>query len=739
MAKQSRSNRVRSADRVRPAERASPPSGAAQPRRDGVVDGIIGAGLVLLVAVVYLQTLRFDFVNYDDTAYVPENRQVRDGCSLGGVGWAFTTFETANWYPLTWLSLMLDCQVFGPWPGGHHAVNAALHAANAVLLFLVLWRMTAARWRSAAVAALFAVHPLHVESVAWIAERKDVLSTLFFLLTLWAYQGYVKQSNFRRGALVFLSMALGLMSKAMLVTLPGVLFLLDFWPLRSSWEQGGGGRQKAEGGQGRGEGGRRKEEGGRRKETLTNHLENRDLQSLISDRSLANSQSASGRVEYPACSRLRASCSLLLPLLALSLTTAAVTLAAQASKGATAMLHDQAGPSVRLANAAIAYVWYLRRIIWPADLAVYYPYDFHPSTWPTVGAALLLLLATAAAVCCIWQSSRRRVSACGRSAVGPAVPTAGPVQKPEVSGGRHTECGCYLAVGWLWYVGTLVPVIGLVQVGSQAMADRYGYIPSIGVFLAIVWAAADLARWLSGPELRRIALVASSSAILAVLLVVAHRQASYWIDSEQLFLHALAITGDNPVACENLGDALLHQARYAEAEAQFRKVLAMDAPHNQQTPPELAQALQGQGRLGELMAVVRETISEKSARAAVLNNLALFLAIPPQNRVAEAIQLLREAIELVPQQPLGPRNLAWIYATCPDGRFRNGPKAVELARRACELSQWKNAFCRQTLADAYLESGDRERAIAELQAVIRLSPQDAAAGRQLESLAGRRH
>ena len=234
------------------AQSASASPAPAQRDRGWTVDWIIAAGLVLLVAVAYVQVLRFEFVNYDDTVYVPDNPHVRDGFSLGGIGWAFTTFETANWYPLTWLSLMLDCQMFGPRPGGHHAVNAALHAANAVLLFIVLRRMTGPRWRSAAVAALFAVHPLHVESVAWIAERKDVLSTLFFLLTLLAYHRYAARPSFGRWVLVFLGMALGLMAKSMLVTLPAVLLLLDFWPLRrrrrkgkDEMEEAGSKRRKA--------------------------------------------------------------------------------------------------------------------------------------------------------------------------------------------------------------------------------------------------------------------------------------------------------------------------------------------------------------------------------------------------------------------------------------------------------------------------------------------------------------
>ncbi len=613
-----------------------------RPPRDWrwAVDWIVAAGLLLLVAVAYAQVRRFEFINYDDPVYVPDNPQVRAGFSLSGIGWAFTTFETANWYPLTWLSLMLDCQLFGPSPGGHHAVNAALHAVNSVLLFIVLRRMTGARWRSTAVAAMFAVHPLHVESVVWIAERKDVLCALFFLFTLLAYQRYAARPSFGRWSLVFLVMALGLMVKSMLVTLPAALLLLDFWPLRRE-----GGRMKAEGGREKGENLR---------------LPHSPFRLLLEK----------------------------LPLLALSLAAAAVTLVAQASKGATTMLHDRADLPIRLANAAINSAKYLAMTVCPADLAVYYPYNFHPSTCQAAGAAILLLVLTGGAVWCLHQAP-------------------------------------YLAVGWLWYLCTLVPVIGLVQVGSQAMADRYCYIPSIGIFLAFVWAVGDLARC-------RIVLAGTGGAALAALLIATHHQASFWANSERLFRHALTITAENPVACENLGDALLHQGKYPEAEVQFRKVLAMDAEHYRQTPPELAEALEKQGRTDAAVACLREAILVNPDNAEAMNKLALLLA--PQGHLPEAIALLQEAIRLAPQQPAGLKNLAWIYATCPDHRFRNGLQAVELARRACELSGWNNAPYRQTLADAYVEARDWDHAIEELRAVLQLSPRDPAAARELESI-----
>jgi protein O-mannosyl-transferase len=562
------------------------------------VDAIIAAGLVLLVAVAYFQVVRFQFVNYDDTVYVPENAEVRDGFSLHGIGWAFTTFETANWYPLSWLSLMLDCQIFGRnQPGAHHAVNAALHAANAVLLFIVLGRMTGSRWRSAAAAALFAAHPLHVESVAWIAERKDVLSTLFFLLTLLAYHRYAARPGFGRWCLVFSGMALGLMAKSMLVTLPFVLLLLDFWPLGRPLLPGGTISQSS-------------------------GVELGNLRAI-------HGTSVPG---YPLGGRRDLLWLILekLPLLLLSLAIAAVTIFAQASKGATAMLDERASLPIRLANAAIAYVKYLTGIVWPVDLAVYYPYNFHPSPWIAAGAALFVLSLTVAAVWYIWQGSRQ-------------APRAG-----------------YLAVGWLWYVGTLVPVIGLVQVGSQAMADRYAYIPSIGIYLALVWGAADAARRFLRPKTRRIALAGVAAATLAALLIATYRQSGYWINSEQLFRRAVAITGENPVACENLGDALLKTGKYQEAESEFRKVLDMDAAHFRQTPPELAQALAGQGRIAEAIDFVHNAIPVQSQRAFGLNELAMFLA--HLGYFEEAIRLMNEAITLAPDQSVARKNLEFIEA-----------------------------------------------------------------------------
>jgi len=382
-------------------------------------------------------------------------------------------------------------------------------------------------------------------------------------------------------------------------------------------------------------------------------------------------------------------------LLALSAATAAVTLAAQASLGATKMLAGETDLPLRIANAVVAYVKYLAMTVWPDRLAVFYPYDFHPSAASIAGSATLLAVVTIVALARIRRAP-------------------------------------YLAVGWFWYLGTLVPTIGLVQVGAQGLADRYTYLPSIGIFLAAVWAAADIVR-------RRPVVAIVSAAMIAALLVATHRQAAYWADSERLFRQALAVTGDNPESCENLGDALLHRQRYAEAEVQFRKVLKMDAEHFRQTPPELAQALAGQNRISEALALLHETIPDQMEKARAMNDLALFLG--PRGHYAQAIELLEEAVQLAPRQPAALNNLASIYATCPDRpdrRFRNGPKAVELARRACELTDWSNAAYRVTLADAYLEIGDRTRAIEELHAAQKLNPKDRGIAGGCKDYPGRR-
>jgi len=436
--------------------------------------------LVALIAGVYGQVFRHEFLALDDGQYVTENTHVLPGLGWTGLGWAFTTFHTGNWHPLAWLSHMLDVELFGLWAGGHHLMNVALHAVNAVLLFLLLRRITGSVYRSGIVAALFAVHPLHVESVAWVSERKDVLCTLFFLLSIGAYAGYVERPGAARYVRVAIFFVLALLSKPMAVTLPFVLLLLDAWPL---------GRLRISGG---GDGG-------------------------IPPARLVLEK---------------------VPLMALSLGSCIVTYAAQRSAGAASPL-DVVTLGSRIANALVSYAAYLGKAVWPSSLSVFYP---HPAiagdgylAWQVAASGVFLSVATFGA---LWQARGRP----------------------------------YLAVGWFWFLGMLVPVIGLVQVGGQSMADRYTYLPLIGVFLAATWGAWD---GIAGRAPGRLLPGALAGMILIALSVSAHRQTGYWRNSELLFGRALQVRPGNWLAHNSLAYYRIGQGRNAEAMAHLGAVLAV--------------------------------------------------------------------------------------------------------------------------------------------------------------------
>ena len=416
--------------------------------------------LVVATLAVYAQVIRHDFVNFDDDKYVYENSHVRSGLTWKGIAWAFTTTVGGNWHPLTWLSHMLDCELFGLNAGYHHLVNVLLHILNSFLLLLVLEKMTGAFWRSATVAALFALHPLHVESVAWVAERKDVLSTLFFMLILWAYVPYAERPSRKRYGLICAFLVLGLMAKPMLVTVPFVLLLLDYWPLERLQLDESKGSDGTRGRPGR--------SGGGRKQAALR---------LIAEK---------------------------VPLLALVAVSSAVTFVAQQRVGAMSM-----GTSVplsgRIANALVSYFAYIGKMFWPSHLAVFYPYRHAVPAWEWAGAALLLV---GLSIIVVLAGQRRR----------------------------------YLSVGWFWYLGTLVPVIGLVQVGAQSMADRYTYVPLIGLFLIAVWGAADLtAVWSRG----RTGLRALSGVVIVGCMVATSFQVGTWKNGLTLFGHALKVTKAN--------------------------------------------------------------------------------------------------------------------------------------------------------------------------------------------------
>jgi len=444
--------------------------------------------LCLLVAAaslaIYAPVTRNNFVNFDDDTYIVFNPHVRSGLNWQTVKWSFTTFEQANWHPLTWLSHAMDCSIFGLNPLGHHMVGVLLHAACAVILFLLLESATGFTWRSLVVAMLFALHPVNVESVAWAAERKNVLSMLFFLVALYAYGWYARQPGMQRYGVVFVLYGLALMSKPQVIMFPLLLLLWDYWPLRRFGSRSGPGSFE--------------------------HV-------------TANPQSSVARLVAEK-----------IPLFALSGASAVVTVVAQRS-GHAVRTWAEYGLLNRLENAAISYVRYLDMALWPARLAVFYPHANRFAIWQVVGAIVMLLAIT------LLSASQWR-------------------QKP------------YLIVGWLWFLVSMLPMIGLVQVGGQARADRYAYLPFIGLFLMIVWAAADRA---GQRDLRPVWSGIAAVAILAALSVVTYRQIGYWRDSPTLWLRALAVTEDNFVAHDNLAIFLAQRGREEEAVGHLRAALAI--------------------------------------------------------------------------------------------------------------------------------------------------------------------
>ena len=704
-----------------------------------------------MVGLVFGQTVRHEFVNFDDDRYVYENPQIAHGLTVRGTTWVFTHIHSANWHPLTGLSHMLDCQMYGLNAGGHHLTNVLLHAATAVLLFLVLQQMTAALWPSALVAALFAVHPLRVESVAWIAERKDVLSGLCFVLTLWAYVWYVRgPSSWRRYLLVVIALAVGLMAKPMLVTTPFVLLLLDYWPL------------------GRFAGGRLR-------------LGWRLVREKI-------------------------------PLFLLAALSCLVTVFVQ---GEASALDKDIPLLLRAANAMVSYVTYVGQFFYPVSLAAYYP---HP------GSRLPLMKALAAVLVLVCTTAL--VTAYGR-------------RWP------------YLLVGWLWYLGMLVPVIGFLLAGSQARADRFTYLPHIGLCLALVFAAADVGR---AVPVRRAIGALGAALVLVLLMGSAWRQTTFWSDSETLWTHALACNARNAVAhyslgialadrqrldmtiahyqqameinpdcaeahnnlgvaltrlgrveealahyqralairpdyvmarcnlgsvlanrgqfeeaigqfqqalntrpdhapshCRlantlamagrlseatahyqaaleldpysaeahcNLGNILARQGRLDEATAHYEAVLRVQ-PDNAEAHCQLGNALACQDHLDEAAAHLHRALEIEPNHAAAHNSLALVLV--GQGHSDQALTHYRQALALQPNNPEFQKSLAWLRATSPERSLRNGAEAVELAEKANRLSGGKRADVLDTLAAAYAEAGWFPEALAAERKALELA------------------
>jgi Tfp pilus assembly protein PilF len=581
--------------------RISHQSTALQPRSLRWKTIGICIALAVLTWGVFGQTIRYDFVNYDDPSYVYQNARITSGITLTNVVWAFTHVHSENWHPLTTISHMLDCQLHEKNAGWHHFTNVLLHALAVVLLFVALSRMTGALWRSAFVSAVFAVHPLHVESVAWIAERKDVLSAVFFMLTLLAYLHYTRAPSTSRYLTVALVVGFGLMSKPMLVTLPFVLLLLDYWPLG-------------------------------RFDARTSKSGQQFLRLLLEK----------------------------IPLLALSAISSIVTYLAQ--RGAIGWT-EQLPISERITNAFVAYAIYIRQMFWPADLSVFYPHPENRLPILEVILALALLVGITVAAFLFRKKAP------------------------------------YVVTGWLWYLGMLVPVIGLLQVGWQGHADRYTYLPQIGLYIAITWTLGDLTRvW----RFQSIALGTAAVFTVGALSWRAWVQTSYWRDSETLFTHALAVTSNNDVALNNLGIIFLDKGQLDEAIAKLQSAVDL-RPANAPAHDNLAKALLKKGQVAEAMVQYRKFLELEPENVEARNTLGT--ALIQQGHVREAVEQWQEALANQPENGNAASNLAWVFATCPEDSIRDGTRAVELGERALRISAGKISMIYRVLAAAYAEAG----------------------------------
>ena len=562
----------------------------------------ICAGLIAITWAVFGQTVGHEFVNFDDPNYVSENPQIHAGLNWQSIVWAFTHVHSHNWHPLTTMSHMLDWQLFGAKPGAHHFVNALLHSATAVLLFFLLAQLTRSPgrtgtiWSSAFVAAVFAIHPLHVESVAWISERKDVLSGLFFVLTLLAYLYYTRKPTIGRYLTVSILFACGLMAKPMLVTVPIILLLLDYWPLERF------GKLSAK--------------------------------KLIAEK---------------------------IPLLVLAIGSAVATLIVQ-SEGVGLVPLEVLPLSWRITNALAAYLVYIWQMIWPADLALIYSHPGKLPIWQVAGAAVVLIAVTLGVL-----ALRKRSP--------------------------------YLMVGWGWYVIMLLPVIGVVQVGGQAHADRYTYLPQIGLCLAATWGVIDLATFRRYPA---VILGAAAAIIISALAVRAADQVSYWHDSERLWRHALAVTTENDVAHLGLGQLLLEQKRLDDAITELQTVVARH-PNDVDARLKLANALsEKKDRMNDAIAEYEAAAKIGDPNPDIETTLANLLL--EQGRINEAIQYYRQVVQLQPSSALAHYNLAVGLH-----RHHRLPEAIAHYKAALTIDP-KYPDAEYFLGQALLENGQPDEA-----------------------------
>ena len=643
----------------------------------------IAIALVALIWIVFGQTLTHGFVNFDDESYVYANPVVSRGISPHSIAWAFTHIVSHNWHPLTTISHMLDCELFDLRPGGHHFTNVFLHTIATILLLIGLYQMTGALWRSAFVAALFAIHPLHVESVSWVAERKDVLSAVFFMLTIIAYARWTRRQSVGRYALMAILFACGLMSKPMLVTVPFVLLILDYWPLQRFQEK------------------------------------SVSVARLVIEK---------------------------VPLIILSIPVGIITMLIQ-RRGINSL--GNVSLPWRIGNALVSICIYLRELVWPAGLAVFYPHPGKSLPLWEIGFAIVLTVAFSIAAFTM----------------------------------RKTRP--WIASGWLWYLVMLIPVIGIIQVGSQAHADRYSYLPQIGLYVAITWAAADLSRrWAR----RAIILTATATFSIVALVGGAWTQVRSWRDSEALWTRALNVA-ESALAHERLASALIDTGRLDDAIVQAQLAVNMDPSdanaHNdfgvalaRKGQPEMAlahfsKALESDPSLPRLQYNIANALAAKGDATGAKDHYQKQLELDPnfaeahnnlasvllhEGRFEEANQQLHDALRLKPnyaeahnnlavvlaqkgeveaairqwEQTLSidrdnldaHSNLAWVLATSPDSSIRNGPAALEHAERALSLSGGSNARIWRLVAAANAELGRFDAAIRAAERALQLAQRD---------------
>ncbi|MEJ5260069.1 MAG: tetratricopeptide repeat protein [Anaerohalosphaeraceae bacterium] len=618
--------------------------------------------VVLLIVLAFEPVRHNDFIDYDDYDYIVKNHHIQGGLNAQSIVWAFTSFYMYNWHPLTWLSYLLDFELFGLNPVGYHLHNVLLHCAATALLFVILNRLLKSPWKSFFISAAFGIHPLRVESVAWVSERKDVLSLFFFMLTLLSYIYYIQNKTWKKYTLVLFCFALGLMAKPMLVTMPVLLLVLDWWPLRR-----------------------------------------------LSAEPSSLPVSKKNPFFFPLSLLLEK-----LPLFLMSGGSSIVTYLAQKEGGSVWAIPL----SSRFLNALNSYRMYISKIFCPIDLAVPYPY---PTDFPisSIGlSAFTLLFIT------VWSF-------------------------------RKTAKYPFLLAGWLWYLITLIPVIGIIQVGIQAMADRYTYLPSIGIFLMIVFGADELTKtW----KHRKAVLGLLGSIVVLGMLAATRNQISYWKDSVVFYKHTLAVTENNYIAESNLSQVLMEQNRFSEAEVHLTRALQLrsDSPLDNsnmalllllQNQPEKAmtfvhRALSTKHNIAKVyyncglifehfeqfdmaMNLYKQAVESKSDYHPAFNRMGCIRE--KQQRYEEAYNFYSKSIQNNPRYAEGYKNLAWLLAVHPAFEDRDPAEAVRYAQKACELTQYSKAEMLDVLAAAYANARDFDKAVQTAQKAVELAR---AAGRE---------